>query len=87
MGARVQKNPAIITAAVAGASLSTVATVIQMCLVLAATSTTTLRALSMPLICAGIAAAAYGAASRSWRCAKGTRLTLSRDTHSASRSR
>jgi len=61
MGARVQKNPGIITAAVAGASLSTVATVIQMCLVLAATSTITLRALSMPLICSGIAAAAYGA--------------------------
>lgn len=60
MGARVQKNPALITAAVAGAALSTVATIILMSLVLAATSAITLRLLSIPLICAGIAAAAYG---------------------------
>lgn len=62
MGARVRKSPDVISAAVAGAALSTVATVIQMCLVLAATSMTTLRALSLPLICTGIAAVAYGAA-------------------------
>jgi uncharacterized membrane protein (DUF4010 family) len=62
MGARVRKTPDVISAAVAGAALSTVATVIQMCLVLAATSMITLRALSIPLICAGIAAVAYGAA-------------------------
>jgi len=61
MGTRVQKSPDVIDAAVAGATLSTVATVVQMGLVLAATSMTTLRALSVPLICAGIAAAAYGA--------------------------
>jgi uncharacterized membrane protein (DUF4010 family) len=61
MGARAQKSPDAVSAAVAGAALSTVATVIQMCLVLAVTSPVTLRALSAPLICAGIAAAAYGA--------------------------
>jgi uncharacterized membrane protein (DUF4010 family) len=61
MGARVQKNPALLTAAVAGAALSSVATIILMSLVLAATSVITLRMLSIPLICAGIAAAAYGA--------------------------
>lgn len=61
MGARVRKSPDVISAAVAGAALSTVATVVQMCLVLAATSPATLRALSVPLICAGIAAVAYGA--------------------------
>ena len=61
MGARARKSPDVISAAVAGAALSTVATIIQMCLVLAATSPATLRALSAPLICAGIAAAAYGA--------------------------
>jgi uncharacterized membrane protein (DUF4010 family) len=61
MGARVQKRPGLITAAVAGAALSTVATIIQMSLVLAATSMTTVRTLSIPLICAGVAAAAYGA--------------------------
>ncbi len=60
MGARVQKSPGLITAAVAGAALSTVATIVQMSLVLAATSITTLRTLSIPLICAGIAAIAYG---------------------------
>jgi len=61
MGARARKGPDAVSAAVAGAALSTVATVIQLCLVLAATSPATLRTLSAPLICAGIAAAAYGA--------------------------
>src|SRR6187455_859228 len=61
MGTRVQKCPGIITAAVAGAALSTIATIVLMSLVLAATSIGTLRALSIPLICAGIAATAYGA--------------------------
>ena len=62
MGARVRKSPDVIRAAVAGAALSTVATVVQMGLVLAATSTATLRTLSMPLIFASIVAIAYGAA-------------------------
>jgi uncharacterized membrane protein (DUF4010 family) len=61
MGALARKSPDAVSAAVAGAALSTVATVIQLCLVLAATSPVTLRTLSAPLICAGIAAAAYGA--------------------------
>lgn len=61
MGTRVQKNPGLLTAAVAGAALSTVATIVQMSLVLAATSMITLRTMSVPLICAGIAAATYGA--------------------------
>lgn len=60
MGAQVQKSPGILTAAVAGAALSTVATIIQLSLVLAATSMTTLRTLAIPLICAGIAATGYG---------------------------
>jgi uncharacterized membrane protein (DUF4010 family) len=66
MGARVRKSPEIISAAVAGAALSTVATVVQMGLVLAATSPATLRTLSMPLIFAAIAAIAYGAAFTMW---------------------
>ena len=66
MGARVRKSPDVIRAAVAGAALSTVATVVQMGLVLAATSTATLLTLSMPLIFAGIAAIAYGAAFTVW---------------------
>jgi uncharacterized membrane protein (DUF4010 family) len=53
MGARVAKTADILAAAVAGAVLSTIATIVQMALVLAATSMTTLRTLSVPLICAG----------------------------------
>jgi uncharacterized membrane protein (DUF4010 family) len=61
MGARAAKTPDVLAAAVAGAVLSTIATIVQMALVLAATSMTTLRALSVPLICAGSAAVVYGA--------------------------
>jgi uncharacterized membrane protein (DUF4010 family) len=61
MGARVAKTPDVLPAAVAGAVLSTIATIVQMALVLAATSMTTLQALSVPLICAGLAAVVYGA--------------------------
>ncbi len=43
MGARAAKTTAVLAAAVAGAVLSTIATIVQMALVLAATSTTTLR--------------------------------------------
>lgn len=60
MAARVQKSPGILTAAAAGAALSTVATIVLMAVLLGATSLATLRALSVPLICAGIAATAYG---------------------------
>ncbi|HEX5378585.1 MAG TPA: DUF4010 domain-containing protein [Phenylobacterium sp.] len=62
MGARVAKTPAVMSSAVAGAVLSTVATVIQMTLLVGATSLPTLRALGGPLIWAGLAAVAYGAA-------------------------
>ena len=60
MGARAAKTTDLLAAAVAGAVLSTVATIVQMALVIAATSTTTLRALSVPLICAGLTALIYG---------------------------
>ena len=66
MGTRVRKNSGVIRAAVAGAALSTVATIVQMSLVLAATSMITLRALALPLICAGIAAVAYGIGFTIW---------------------
>jgi len=62
MGARATKAPDVLAAAVAGAVLSTVATIVQMAVVLAATSVNTLQTLSGPLICAGLAAVAYGAA-------------------------
>ncbi len=61
MGARVAKTRDVLPAAVAGAVLSTIATIVQLGLVLAATSVTTLHALSAPLISAGFAAVVYGA--------------------------
>ena len=60
MGARATKAPNVLAATVAGAVLSSVATIFQLAAVLAATSVITLRALSGPLICAGLATAAYG---------------------------
>ena len=62
MGARVTKVPGVLKPAVAGAVLSTVATIIQLTLVLAATSTMTVQTLSSALICAALAAIGYGAA-------------------------
>jgi uncharacterized membrane protein (DUF4010 family) len=61
MGARATKAPDVLAAAVAGAVLSTVATIVQMATVLAATSVATLQTLSGPLICASLAAVGYGA--------------------------
>ena len=60
MGARAAKTKVILSSAVAGAVLSTIATIVQLALVLAATSATTLRSLSVPLVCAGSAAVVYG---------------------------
>ena len=60
MGARAVKAPYLLGPATAGAVLSTVATVIQLVLLLAATNMATLRALLVPLACAGAAALAYG---------------------------
>ena len=66
MGARVAKTADVLAAAVAGAVLSTIATIVQMAIVLAATSMTTLRILSVPLICAGLAALVYGTVFTVW---------------------
>jgi uncharacterized membrane protein (DUF4010 family) len=62
MGARAAKT-ADIRAAAAAAVLSTIATIIQMGLVLGVTCIPTLRMLAIPLIFAGVAAVLYGAAS------------------------
>ena len=61
MGGRASRQNDLIAGAVAGAVLSTLATVVQMALVLAATSPATLYALAAPIICAGLAAIVYGA--------------------------
>lgn len=61
MGARARKSPELLGAATAGATLSTVATIVQLGAVLAATSLSTLQSLMIPLLCAGAAATLYGA--------------------------
>lgn len=60
LGGRARREPALATAAVAGATLSTVATVVQTAIVVAATSLAVLRALALPLVLAGGVAAAWG---------------------------
>jgi uncharacterized membrane protein (DUF4010 family) len=61
MGSTARSNPEILRAAVAGAVLSTVATIIQMTLVLAASSRDALRELTPALILGGAAAGSFGA--------------------------
>ena len=62
MGARALQSPELRPACVAGAVLSSVATIAQLALVVAAISLPTLSALALPLVCAGAAAAVYGMA-------------------------
>lgn len=61
MGSRAAKQPEVMGPAAAGAVLSTVATVVQMAVVVGAVSPAALRVMAVPLICAGVAAALYGA--------------------------
>ena len=61
MGTRARQEPRLMRAAVAGAVLSSVATVIQLAIVIGATSPAALEELALPLALAGVAAAAYGA--------------------------
>jgi uncharacterized membrane protein (DUF4010 family) len=61
MGGRARRSPEQLPAAVAGAVLSTVATIAQMSVVIGATSPQTLIVLAPSLISAGVMAAAYGA--------------------------
>lgn len=66
MGARANKQPQLRRPAVGAAITSTIATVILLAAVLAATSVDVLRQVLLPLVFAGIAAAAYGAFA-AWR--------------------
>ena len=61
MGSRATQSPALLAPAVAGAVLSTVATIAQLGILLAATSPQTLSAISIPLVSAGGAASVYAA--------------------------
>lgn len=62
MGSRARQAPEMRAACVAGAVLSTVATILQTALLLAAISLPTLRHLALPLLLAGVTAMAYGLA-------------------------
>ncbi len=59
MGNRAERNPKLGSAATSGAIVATVATVIQMFLVLLVMSVPTCRAVAIPLLLAGAAAAGY----------------------------
>lgn len=60
MGSRVRKNPEMMTTAVAGATLSSLSTILQICMLLAAIHRPTMNALVMPLVFGGVSIAAYG---------------------------
>lgn len=61
MGSLAAKSPEVMSSAAAGAVLSTVATVIQMGVVLGAVSPKVLNTMATPLLCSGVVAVAYGA--------------------------
>jgi uncharacterized membrane protein (DUF4010 family) len=66
MGARAAKEPDLMKPAVAGAVLSSVATVAQLVILIAVTSITTLQALWLPLVLAGATAILYGGGFTLW---------------------
>ncbi len=59
MGNRAKRSPELRSAAASGAILATVATIVQMFIVLLVTNVATCRALAMPLLFAGVAAIGY----------------------------
>ncbi len=61
MGKRAKEEPKVLSAAVAGAALSQIATVIQLAMVLAVSDTALLGQLRWVLLAMGVAMAAYGA--------------------------
>lgn len=66
MGARVRADPALLRPAVAGATASTVATFVQLAVLVGAADPSLLAELAWPLATGGIAAAAY-AVLQTWR--------------------
>ncbi len=60
MGERVRKSPDLMGAAVAGATLSSLSTILQLAMLLAAIHPPTLRELMMPLVFGGVSIATYG---------------------------
>jgi uncharacterized membrane protein (DUF4010 family) len=66
MGARVRREQALLLPAVAGAVLSSIATTVQLAILIAATNMDTLRAFYLPLVFSGAAALLYGGAFTLW---------------------
>jgi len=66
MGTRAKEEPELMKPAVAGAVLSSVATVVQLAILIAATNLPTLQALWLPLAFSGAAAVLYGGAFTLW---------------------
>jgi len=66
MASRVKDTPGLLRPAAAGAVLSTVATIVQLALLLAAVNTTVLEALAIPLALSGLAALLYGGLFTLW---------------------
>jgi uncharacterized membrane protein (DUF4010 family) len=66
MGTRVVSEPALMKPAVAGAVLSSVATIVQLAILIAATSMETLKTFFLPLVFAGAAAILYGGVFTLW---------------------
>ena len=66
MGTRAKAEPELMKPAVAGAVLSSVATVVQLAILIAATNMPTLQALWLPLVFSGAAAVLYGGAFTLW---------------------
>jgi len=66
MGTRVHAEPGLMKPAVAGAVLSSVATVSQLAILIAVTNMATLRALWLPLVLSGGAAVVYGGVFTLW---------------------
>lgn len=60
LGAKARANPAVLGAAVAGTALSSVATIVQLGLVIAVTNASLLSAMSIPLALSGVVAVLYG---------------------------
>lgn len=66
MGARAAKEPELMKPAVAGAILSSVATVVQLAILVAVTSLPTLEAFAVPLALSGVTAILYGGVFTLW---------------------
>ena len=66
MGTRAKEEPELMKPAVAGAVLSSVATIVQLAILIAATNMPTLQALWLPLVLSGGAAVLYGGAFTLW---------------------